>query len=90
MLLVVVFTVTGGAGFTATAITVGLVLDVRECNVYDIHNMLVVQGVEHVFAVAATLYKAFVFQKAELMGHCRLGHINCCSNIVYAELIGAE
>jgi len=90
MLLVVMFTVTGAAGFAAAAITVGFVLNVSECDINNVHNMLVIQRIEHVFAVTAALYKAFVFQKAELMGHCRLGHINCCSNIVYAELIGAE
>ena len=69
MLLVVVFTVTGAAGFAAAAITVGLVLDVCECNVDDIHNMLVIQRIEHVFAVTAALYKAFVFKELKLVGN---------------------
>ena len=56
MLLVVMFTVTGAAGFAAAAITVGFVLNVSECDINNVHDMLVIQRIEHVFAVAAALY----------------------------------
>lgn len=55
--LVVVFVAAVGTG---TGGGMCLMLDVSKCNVDNIHNVLVIQGVKHIFSLPAVFYKAFV------------------------------
>ena len=45
---------------TGTGGSMCLMLDVSKCNVDNIHNVLVIQGVKHIFSLPAVFYKAFV------------------------------
>ena len=66
---------TAPAAITAAASAVRFVLVVSEGDVDDIDNVLVIQRVKNVFAVTTALYQTFVLKKAELVGNCRLGHV---------------
>ena len=45
---------------TGTGGSMCLMLDMSKCNVDNIHNVLVIQGVKHIFSLPAVFHKAFV------------------------------
>ena len=76
--------------FAVTVFTMVFVGDMQEGNVQDVYHVLVVQGVEHVFAVPAGFHQAFFFQHAQLVGNGGLGHFHSFSDIVDAEFPGGD
>lgn len=45
----------------AAAFSVGFVLDMDEGNVDDVHDMLVIQRIEHIFTISAALDQTLAF-----------------------------
>lgn len=64
-----------------------LMRNVRESNVEHVDDMLVVEGVEDIFAITATFYEVIVLKQLELVRDRRLRHVDGLCNIVDAELV---
>ena len=73
----------------AVLLAAGAVLPVLYVRHGDVQNgvyMLIVQRVEHIFALAAAFYYAAVFKTAQLVADGRLGHAQRRGDVLHAHL----
>lgn len=76
--------VAAGAG---AARRVVFMCDMHESNIENIHDMLVVERVEDIFALTAAFYEVIIFEQLELVRNRGLCHVNGFSNVVDADFV---
>lgn len=81
--ILVMCVVAAGAGAARCVI---FVRDMHESNIQNIHDMLVVERVEDIFALPAAFYEVVILEQLELVGNCRLCHVNGLCDVVDADL----
>ena len=76
--------VAAGAGASRRVV---FVCDMHESNVENIHDMLVVERVENIFALPAAFYEVVILEQLELVGNRRLCHVNGLGDVIDADFV---
>lgn len=76
--------VAAGAGASRRVVFMS---DVHESNIENIHDMLVVERVEDIFALTAAFYEVIIFEQLELVRNRGFCHIDRLSDVIDADFI---
>lgn len=76
--------VAAGAG---TARCMIFMCDMHESNVEHVDDVLVVERVEDIFALAAAFYEVIILEQLELVRNRRLRHVNGLCDVIDADFV---